>query len=116
MDVQFSRVINIWCVNSTFAVTILIALLNDFALFASTSAFIPLIRVPPIAAPACNITSTGIALFSLEPKCNCPLMPVVVTGPFEVGIILLDKRASRVSLIFFSSHLLVCLIMSISSK
>ena len=27
--------------------------------FASTSAFIPLIKVPPIAAPACNITITG---------------------------------------------------------
>ena len=54
------------------------------ALFASTSAFIPLIRVPPIAATACNITITGIALFFLEPKCNCPLVPVAVTGPFEI--------------------------------
>ena len=42
------------------------------------------IRVPLIAAPACNITITGIALFSLEPKCNCPFIPLVVTGPFDV--------------------------------
>ena len=84
MDVLFCRVINHWWVNSTFAATILIALLNDFALFGSTSAFIPLIRVPPITAPACNITITGIALFSLEQKCNCPLVPVAVTGPSEV--------------------------------
>ena len=84
MDVLFSNVNNLWCVNSTFAVTILIALLNDFALFASTSAFIPLIRVPSIAAPAYYIIITGIALFALKPKCNCPFVPVAVTGPFEV--------------------------------
>ena len=56
IDVLFFRVLNLWWVNSTFAVTILSALLNDFALFASTSAFIPLIKVPTIAAPACVIS------------------------------------------------------------
>ena len=45
---------------------------------------IPLIKVPPIAAPACNIAITGIALFSLEPKCNCSFIPVAVTSPFDV--------------------------------
>ena len=30
-----------------------------FALFASTSAFMPFIKVPPIAVPACNIAITG---------------------------------------------------------
>ena len=81
-----------------------------------TSAFMPLINVPPIAAPACYIAITGIALFCLEPKCNCPLMPVVAASPFEVWIILLGKRAGRVPLIFCSIHLLLCLMMSISSK
>ena len=85
-------------------------------LLASTSAFIPLINVPPIAAPACNITITGIALFCLEPKCNFPLTPVAVSGPFEVWTILLGKRASRVPLLFCSIHLLLCLVISISSK
>ena len=75
-------------------------MLNDFPLFVSTSAFMPLINVPPIAVPACNIAIAGIALFCLEPKCNCPLMPVVVAGAFEVWTILLGKRASRVLLIF----------------
>ena len=96
--------------------TILSALLNDFALFASTSAFMPLINVPPIAAPACNIAITGIAFFCLEPKCSCLLMPVVVASPFEVWIILLGKRASKVPLIFCSIHLLLCFIMSISIR
>ena len=76
----------------------------------------PLINVPPIAALACNITITGIVLFCLEPKCNCPLMPVAATGPFEVWIILLGKRAIRVPLIFCSIHFLLCLMMSISSR
>ena len=63
---------------------ILRALLNDFALFASTNAFMPLIKVPPIAAPACNIAITGTALFSLEPKCSCPFKHVAVASPFDV--------------------------------
>ena len=46
--------------------------------------FVPLIKVPPIAGPACNITITGTALFSLEPKCSCPFKPVAVTSPFDV--------------------------------
>ena len=116
IDVLFSRVLSHWCVSSTFAVTILSTLLNDFSLFTSTSAFIPLIKVPPIAAPASHITITGIALFSLDPKCNCPFIPVVVAGPFDVWIILFSKRAGRVPLIFCSIHLLVCFIISISSK
>ena len=116
IDVLFSRVLSHWCVNSTFAVTILSALLNDFAFFASTSAFIPLNKVPPIAAPACHIAITGITLFSLEPKCNCPFIPVVVTGPFDVWIILFGKRAGRVPLIFCYICLLVYFIISISSK
>ena len=116
MGRPFGRHAAMWLFHSTFAATILSALLNDFALFTSTSALIPLINVPPIAVPACNIAITGIALFSLEPKCNCPLMPVVVSGPFEVWIILSGKRASRVLLIFCSIHLLLCLMMSISSK
>ena len=95
IDILFSRVLSHWCVSSTFAVTILNALLNDFALFTS-SGFIPLIKVPSIAAPACNITITGIAVFSLEPKCNCPFIPVTVAGPFDVWIILFGKRAGRV--------------------
>ena len=92
IDVLFSRVLNLWLVSSTFAVTILSALLNDYALFASTSAFIPLIKVLPIAAPACNIATTGIVLFSFEPKCSCPFVPVVVAGPFDVWIIFLVKE------------------------
>ena len=67
-----------------FAVTILSALLNDFALLASTSAFIPLIKVPPVAAPAYNFAITGITFFSLEPKCICPFIPVAAAGPFDV--------------------------------
>ena len=96
IDVLFSRVINLWYVNSTFTATTLIALIDDFALFASTSAFIPLIRVPPTAAPACNIAIIGIALFPLSAKCNCPLMPEVVNGPFEVRMVLLGKRPGRI--------------------
>ena len=116
IDVLFSRVMSHWCVISTFAATIFIALLNDFALLASTSALIPFMSVPPIAAPACKIVSNGTALLSLDPKCNCTFLPVAVAGPFEVWIILLGKRASKVSLIFFSKHLLVYFIMSISSR
>ena len=63
IDILFSRVLSHWCVNSTFAVTILSALLNDFALFTSTSAFIPLIKVPPIAAPACISPLLGLLSF-----------------------------------------------------
>ena len=44
----------------------------------------PLIKVPPIAAPVCNIAITGTALFPLEPKCSCPFKPVAVTDPFDV--------------------------------
>ena len=44
----------------------------------------PLIKVPPIAAPAFTITITGTTLFSIEQKCNCPFRPVAVTGPFDV--------------------------------
>ena len=84
IDILFSRVLNLWWVNSTFAVTILSALLNDFALSASTSAFIPLMKVQPIGAPACNIAITGIALFSPEAMCSCPFIPVAVTSPFDV--------------------------------
>ena len=116
IDVLFSRVVSCWCVNSIITATILSVLLNDFALFASTSAFIPLIKVPPIAAPACNIAITGIALFSLDPKCNHPFIPVAVAGLFDVWIILFGKRAGRVPLIFCSICLLVCFIIFISSK
>ena len=68
-----------------FPATILRALLNDFALFAFTNAFMPLIKVPPITAPACNIAITGTAIFSLEPKCSFPFKPVAVTGPLMSG-------------------------------
>ena len=44
----------------------------------------PLIKVSPIAAPACTIAITGTTLFSLEPKCNCPFKSVVVAGPYDV--------------------------------
>ena len=52
--------------------------------FASTNAFMPLIKVPPIAVPACNIAITGTALFSLEPKCSYPFEPIAVTSFFDV--------------------------------
>ena len=59
--VLFSRVTSLLCVISTLAFNIFMALLKEFALFASTKAFIPLINIPPIAAVPCAIASNGIA-------------------------------------------------------
>ena len=48
IEVLFPRVLSHWRVSSTFGATILSALLNDCALFTSTSVFIPLIKVLPL--------------------------------------------------------------------
>ena len=59
------------------------ALLKEFALFASTKAFIPLINIPPIAAVPCAIASNGIALLVLEPCSLCLVFSLDVDSPLE---------------------------------
>ena len=64
IDVLFSRVTSLLCVISTLAFNIFIALLKEFAFFASTNAFIPLINIPPIVhygmhVPVVVSTPTG---------------------------------------------------------
>ena len=71
-DVLFSNVINLWCVIYTLTATILIALLKDFALLASTKALIPFIKVPPIAAPVVTVLIPEQPWYGL----NFSLLPV----------------------------------------
>ena len=48
--------------------------MKEFALFASTKAFIPLINIPPIAAVPCAIASSGMALLLLVLYSSCPVL------------------------------------------
>ena len=93
IDVLFPRVTNLLCVISTLAFNIFIALLKEFALFASTKAFIPLINIPPIAAVPCAKASNGIALLFLVPCSSHPVLSLDVTGPLESCTILLGRSA-----------------------
>ena len=87
----------------------LVALLKDDALLASTSAFTPLIIIPPIAATPLIIANAGIALLLL-------IFSLDVTGPCIVVLNLLGKSASNVKFILHSSLFLNVVIMSISQK
>ena len=62
------------------------ALLNDDALLASTSAFIPFIIIPPMAAMPWIIAKAGIALLFLIPSPD-------VASPCFVVISLFGKSA-----------------------
>ena len=64
-------------------------LLNDDALLASTSAFIPFIIIPPIAATPWIIANVGIALLFVAFSPD-------VTGPCSVMFNLFGKSAGRV--------------------
>ena len=99
MDVLFSRVTSLLCVISTLAFNIFIALLKEFALFASINVFIPLISIPPIAAVPCAITSSGIALLFLKCDLSCPVLSLDVAGPLESLTISLGRSAGKVTLI-----------------
>ena len=85
------------------------ALLKDDALLTSTSAFTPLIIIPPIAAMPWIIVSAGIALLLL-------IFSLDVTSPGVVILNLLGKSASNVKYILRSSLFLRLVIMSISQK
>ena len=84
IDVLFSRVTSLLCVISTFAFIIFIALLKEFALFASTKAFIPLINIPPIAAVPCAIANSGIALLLLVLCLSCSALLPALWNPVQL--------------------------------
>ena len=65
------------------------ALLNDDALLASTSAFIPFIIIPPMAATPWIIAHVGIVLLFLLPSPD-------VAGPCFVIFSLCGKSAGKV--------------------
>ena len=66
--VLFSNVINLSWVIWTFSFISFIALLNDDALLVLTSAFIPFIIIPPMAATPWIMAKAGIALLLLIPS------------------------------------------------
>ena len=77
--------------------------MKEFALFASTKAFIPLINIPPIAAVPCSITSNGMALLLLVLCSSHSVLSLDVTGPLESCMILLGRSADKVTLILHSN-------------
>ena len=97
-------------------ISIFIALLNEFALLASTNAFIPLISIPYIAAVPCAIAKSGIALLLLEHNLSCPFSSLDVTSTLELSFILLGRSAIKVILILRSNLTFTLVIMSISCK
>ena len=90
------------CVISTFAFNIFIALLKEFALFASTKAFIHLINIPPIAAVPCTIARNSIALLLLVLCSSHLVLSLDVASPLESCTILLGSNAGKVTLILHS--------------
>ena len=104
------------CVISTFALNIFLALLKEFAVFASTKTFIPLINIPPIAAVPCAIANNGIALLLLVLCSLCPVLSLDVAGPLVSYTTLLGRSAGKVTLILHSNLAFTFVMISISCK
>ena len=86
-------------------------LLKEFALFASTKAFIPLINILPNAAVPCAIASNCIALLVLEPYSSYLVFSLDITGPLELG-----RSTVKVMLILRSNLAFTFIMISISCK